>query len=49
MTKIYFALLVFMSIGGYAQVQKDTIKIDEVIINENRFSTPISKKIEMYM
>lgn len=44
MTKLYFAALALISVSLQAQVQKDTINIDEVIIHENRFSTPISKK-----
>ena len=44
MTKLYFAALTLFSVSLQAQVQKDTINIDEVIIHENRFSTPISKK-----
>jgi outer membrane cobalamin receptor len=44
MTKFYLALLVFIGADVCAQTQKDTINIDEVIIHENRFSTPISKK-----
>ncbi|OXA90366.1 TonB-dependent receptor plug domain-containing protein [Flavobacterium hercynium] len=44
MTKLYFAILGLITINLSAQVQKDTINIDEVIIQENRFSTPISKK-----
>ena len=44
MTKLYFAILGLITINLSAQIQKDTITIDEVIIQENRFSTPISKK-----
>ncbi|MBF4491222.1 TonB-dependent receptor [Flavobacterium sp. MR2016-29] len=44
MMKIYFAILILFSVGSYAQTEKDTINIDEVIIHENRFSIPISKK-----
>lgn len=44
MTKFYFTLLILISLNCFGQIQKDTINIDEVIIHENRFSTPISKK-----
>lgn len=47
MKKKYFTILVLTLLGAdvYAQVKKDTVvTIDEVIINENRFSTPISKQ-----
>lgn len=46
MKKKYFATLALMLVGAnlYAQQEKDSVvTIDEVIINENRFSTPISK------
>lgn len=45
MKKIYLSLLVFICGNLYAQSKKDTvIAIDEVVINENRFSTPVSKQ-----
>ncbi|RZK77366.1 MAG: TonB-dependent receptor [Pedobacter sp.] len=45
MKKICLGLLVLVSANLYAQDQRDTvISIDQVIINENRFSTPISKQ-----
>jgi len=45
MRKIYLALLLFICGGLCAQTKRDTvIAIDEVVINENRFSTPISKQ-----
>ena len=44
MIKKYFALSFLMSLGVYAQSQKDTINIDEVVIHDNRFSTTVSKK-----
>jgi len=45
MRKIYFALLTFLSTGLYAQQNQDSvIKIKDVVINENGFSTPISKQ-----
>ncbi|PRY54452.1 iron complex outermembrane receptor protein [Arcticibacter pallidicorallinus] len=45
MEKIYLALFVLICGDLYAQSKRDTvISIDEVVINENRFSTPISKQ-----
>ncbi|MXN92802.1 TonB-dependent receptor [Flavobacterium sp. Sd200] len=45
MKKIYFAALLLFGTGLYAQTEKDSVTvIDELIINENRFSTPISKQ-----
>lgn len=45
MKQFYFAALVLMGTGLYAQTQNDSVNaIDELIINENRFSTPISKQ-----
>lgn len=47
MKKNYFAIIGLMVISAnlYAQQEKDSVvTIDEVIINENRFSTPISKQ-----
>jgi outer membrane cobalamin receptor len=42
---IYLAILTLFSAQLNAQLSRDTIiNIDEVIINENRFSTPISKQ-----
>lgn len=46
MKKLYFAIL-FTSLTGSlaAQINKDSVtKMNEVIINENRFNTPISKQ-----
>jgi len=45
MRKIYLALFVVICGDVYAQTKRDTvIAIDEVVINENRFSTPVSKQ-----
>lgn len=44
MKLFYFTIVMIMSASLYAQNAKDTINIEEVIIRENRFSTPISKK-----
>lgn len=45
MKKIYWALLLLSSTDLYAQISTDSvIHMDEVIINENRFSTPVSKQ-----
>ncbi|MFB9076739.1 TonB-dependent receptor plug domain-containing protein [Flavobacterium procerum] len=45
MTKVYLAVLGLISAALNAQAQNDSIiNIDEVIIQDNRFSTPISKK-----
>ncbi|SMD15274.1 TonB-dependent receptor plug domain-containing protein [Pedobacter nyackensis] len=45
MKKIYFALLMLLCGDLYAQKGLDTvIRIKEVVINENGFSTPISKQ-----
>ncbi|WP_281234073.1 TonB-dependent receptor plug domain-containing protein [Flavobacterium gelatinilyticum] len=45
MKKIYFAVLTVICTNFYAQTKRDSInEMDEVIINENRFSTPISKQ-----
>lgn len=44
MKNFYFALLVLSCTGLYAQVQQDTIQAEEIVINENRFSMPISKQ-----
>jgi len=45
MKQIYFGLLLGLCVNGYAQTANDSIKtIDELIINENRFSTPVSKQ-----
>ncbi|RZK64482.1 MAG: TonB-dependent receptor, partial [Pedobacter sp.] len=45
MKKLYFALLLLFSAELYAQQKQDTvIKIDDVVINENGFKTPISKQ-----
>ncbi|EDM34658.1 TonB-dependent receptor domain protein [Pedobacter sp. BAL39] len=42
---IYFTLLILLCIKVRAQDARDTaININEVVINENRFSTPISKQ-----
>ncbi|WP_276380308.1 TonB-dependent siderophore receptor [Flavobacterium sp. H4147] len=45
MKKIYIAVLTVICTNFYAQTKRDSItEMDEVIINENRFSTPISKQ-----
>ncbi|RYE23593.1 MAG: TonB-dependent receptor, partial [Sphingobacteriaceae bacterium] len=45
MKRFYFALLMFLSANLFAQQKQDTvIKIDDVVINENGFKTPISKQ-----
>ncbi|WP_421939076.1 TonB-dependent receptor plug domain-containing protein [Pedobacter sp.] len=45
MKKIYLFILTLASTSLFAQTKQDTvIKIDDVVINENRFSTPISKQ-----
>ncbi|TDO20804.1 TonB-dependent receptor plug domain-containing protein [Pedobacter duraquae] len=45
MTKIYFAVLLLLCGNIYAQKKQDTtILINEVVINENGFNTPISKQ-----
>jgi len=45
MRKIYFALITLLSTNLYAQQKQDTvIKMKDVVINENGFSTPISKQ-----
>jgi len=45
MKKIYFAVFTLVCTNFYAQTKRDSIiEIDEVIINENRLSTPISKQ-----
>ena len=45
MKKIYFAVLSVICTQFYAQTKSDSItQMDEVIINENRFNTPISKQ-----
>lgn len=45
MKNIYFALLMFLWTDLYAQKEQDTvITINEIVINENGFSTPISKQ-----
>ncbi|MDV6167592.1 TonB-dependent receptor [Flavobacterium sp. DG1-102-2] len=45
MKKFYFASLLLTGISLYAQTEQDsTTTINEVIISENRFSTPISKQ-----
>jgi iron complex outermembrane receptor protein len=45
MKKIYLFILTLTCGQLYAQNQRDTvIKIDDVVINENRFNTPISKQ-----
>jgi len=45
MKQIYFTILTFCCTSLYAQTSKDTvISIDEIVINENRFSTPISEQ-----
>ncbi|RZK75879.1 MAG: TonB-dependent receptor [Pedobacter sp.] len=45
MKNIYFALLMFLGTDLYAQKEQDTVvTINEIVINENGFSTPISKQ-----
>jgi len=45
MKKIYFAVLMFLWTDLYAQKEQDTvITIDEIVINENGFNTPVSKQ-----
>lgn len=45
MKKIYFAVAALICSNFYAQTKRDSIiEIDEVIIHENRLSTPISKQ-----
>jgi len=45
MKKIYFAIFTLMAVNVYSQTKRDTIiEINEVIIHENRLSTPISKQ-----
>lgn len=45
MKKIYLLVLTSICANLYAQTKKDSIfEFDEVIINQNRFSTPISKE-----
>ncbi|MET3025621.1 TonB-dependent receptor [Flavobacterium sp. UW10123] len=45
MKKIYFAAFAVICTNFYAQTKKDSInQMDEVVINEGRFNTPISKQ-----
>ncbi|WP_427874785.1 hypothetical protein [Flavobacterium sp. MMS24-S5] len=45
MKKIYFAVFTVICTNFYAQTKNDSInQMDEVIINEGRFNTPISKQ-----
>lgn len=44
MKKIYFLLLSLLCLKISAQIDKDTLLIPEVIISENRFSTPVSEQ-----
>ncbi|MDQ1142224.1 TonB-dependent receptor plug domain-containing protein [Pedobacter agri] len=45
MRKFYFAMMMFLSANLYAQQKQDTvIKINDVVITENGFKTPISKQ-----
>ncbi|MFP9115000.1 TonB-dependent receptor plug domain-containing protein [Flavobacterium sp. RHBU_3] len=45
MKRFCFAMLLLSGTGMYAQTQKDSINIiDELVITENRFSTPVSKQ-----
>jgi len=44
MRKIYFLLFLVISTQLSAQIEKDTLSIQEVIISENRFSTPVSEQ-----
>lgn len=44
MKKIYFLLLSLLCLKVSAQIDKDTLLIPEVIISENRFSTPVSEQ-----
>lgn len=40
----YVVMLTVLSLPSYAQQRDTVIRIDEVVINENRFSTPVSKQ-----
>ncbi|MFC3559220.1 TonB-dependent receptor plug domain-containing protein [Pedobacter jamesrossensis] len=45
MKKLYFAIIMFLGANVHAQQKQDTvITINEVVINENGFNTPISKQ-----
>lgn len=45
MKKIYFAILMFSGANLYAEQKQDTITtLQEIVINENGFSTPVSKQ-----
>jgi len=44
MIKKYFAVVFIFCVNLYAQTDNDTIITNEIIINENQFSTPISKQ-----
>lgn len=44
MKKIYFLVLPLACMKLSAQIDKDTLSIQEVMISENRFSTPVSKQ-----
>nr|WP_068891323.1 TonB-dependent receptor [Pedobacter panaciterrae] len=44
MKKIYFAVLMLLCTDLYAQKQDTVITINEIVINENAFNTPISKQ-----
>src|SRR5690554_7756178 len=44
MRKIYFLLFLAIYSKLSAQIDKDTLSIQEIIISENRFSTPISEQ-----
>ena len=47
MKKVYFIILSLAlgNVSSFAQTNKDSIVgLDEIIINENQFSTPISKQ-----
>nr|WP_322624934.1 TonB-dependent receptor [uncultured Flavobacterium sp.] len=45
MKRFCFAMLLLSGTGLYAQTQKDSIDtIEELVITENRFSTPVSKQ-----
>ncbi|KOS05691.1 TonB-dependent receptor [Flavobacterium akiainvivens] len=44
MKQFYFSTLLLFSAALYAQTENDSITMNELIINENRFSTPLSKQ-----
>lgn len=44
MKKLYFLLLPLACMELSAQIDKDTLSIQEIVISENRFSTPVSEQ-----